>query len=119
MGITVRYGSRLIEVGPGLYAVDPDDNPGDPGLYVMGTYFGPDPAQRTMVGFSWGGINFTQWGPFYITKVDGWDDPPDGKPSGDAVPGRHGVRKGRMTRGERAVTIEGFCIGSDRDELFL
>lgn len=119
MSITVRYGSRLIEVSPGLYAIDPQDNPGDPGLYVTGTYFGPSRAERTLVGFSWAGISFTQWGPFYVTKVDGWDDPPTAKSDDDGpLAGRHGSRRGHLTRGARTVTVEGFCVGADRDDLF-
>ena len=118
MSITVRYGSRLTEVSPGMYVVDPSDAPADPGLYVVGTYFGPDPSERTLVGFSWGGVNFTQWGPYYLTKVEGWDAPPDGKVDDQPLAGWHGSLPGRMTRGARTVTIEGFCLGSDRDALF-
>lgn len=115
--ITVRYGSRLLETSPGVFEVA-DGSPADPGVYVVGTYFGPDLQERTLVGFSWGGIDFTQWGPVYLTKVEGWDDPPNAKGSGDPVPGRHGARRGRLTRAERTVTLEGFCLGSDRDEQF-
>lgn len=84
---------------------------------------GPDGGPGvTPVQFTWQGIDFVEGveGPFWLTSVSGWDDPPDGSPTDRPVAGWHGSLPGRMTRKARTVTIEGNCASpTDRDALFL
>lgn len=75
----------------------------------------------TPVQFTWQGISFVQGmvGPHWISSISGWDDPPDAQVTDQAVPGRHGARKGRLTRRARTVTLEGTSLSrSARDDLF-
>lgn len=101
----------------GLYFIGPPSGAFDEDL-VDGLYVIPEAGPVSGISFSWSGIDFTTDGPYYLTDVEGWSNPPDASAQDRAISGGHGSAKMPMIRGSRTVTLSGVCVGKDvRDQL--
>ena len=62
------------------------------------------------IDITWGAVTLSHEGPYRISNITGWEEPPDGRTDDTARPNAHGSFDAPIWASSRTVTVDGYCI---------